>query len=204
MRSLRVPAALRTPLTALTLAAAWALTACGGTGNDADVILVAYSGLTQEDYGSLSETAETSDGTEEFSQTVSAVPLSEADERPVAAALEATHAHGLVDRPVDELSGGQRQRVWIALVLAQHTDVLLLDEPTAFRDVAHLVANIDGTVHSAGTPHEVLTAQSVRSVFGLDSLIITDPASNQPLMVPMGRHHRTDHPPHPPTSQETT
>ncbi len=42
----------------------------------------------------------------------------------------------LRERPVDQLSGGQRQRAWIALVLAQGTDLILLDEPTTFLDIA--------------------------------------------------------------------
>ncbi len=61
----------------------------------------------------------------------------------VADALDATGITDLADRSVDELSGGQRQRVWIAMALAQETDILLLDEPTTFLDVAHQVEVLD-------------------------------------------------------------
>lgn len=68
---------------------------------------------------------------------------SEADEIAVARAMEATRLTELADRPVDELSGGQRQRVWIALVLAQDTPILLLDEPTTYLDIAHQIELLD-------------------------------------------------------------
>ena len=57
----------------------------------------------------------------------------------VAEALELTGTASFAMRPVDSLSGGQRQRAWIAMVLAQTTPILLLDEPTTFLDIAHQI-----------------------------------------------------------------
>jgi iron complex transport system ATP-binding protein len=65
------------------------------------------------------------------------------DEEAVASALVATGTQDLAERPVDELSGGQRQRVWIAMALAQKTDLLLLDEPTTFLDISHQIEVLD-------------------------------------------------------------
>ena len=54
-------------------------------------------------------------------------------------AMALTNVFQLRDRPVDSLSGGQRQRVWIAMVLAQDTDIVFLDEPTTYLDLAHSI-----------------------------------------------------------------
>lgn len=62
---------------------------------------------------------------------------SPADEEAISAALERTHLTPLAGTPVGSLSGGQRQRAWVAMVLAQDTEVILLDEPTTFLDIAH-------------------------------------------------------------------
>ncbi|GKU26656.1 iron-dicitrate ABC transporter ATP-binding protein [Clostridium folliculivorans] len=52
-------------------------------------------------------------------------------------ALEVTGMKEFKSRPIEALSGGQRQRVWISMALAQQTDILLLDEPTTYLDLAH-------------------------------------------------------------------
>lgn len=146
---------------------------------------------------------------------------SKADEEAVIDAMEATRVTDLSARMVDELSGGQRQRVWIAMVLAQETPILLLDEPTTFLDIAHqielmdlladlngqgrtvvavlhdlnhacryasnLIAMKDGAIVAEGKPSAIVTERLVEDVFGLPSVIIPDPVSGTPLIVPKGR-----------------
>ncbi|QFR98114.1 ATP-binding cassette domain-containing protein [Streptomyces tsukubensis] len=67
-------------------------------------------------------------------------------------ALAMTGVADLAARPVDSLSGGQRQRVWISMTLAQGTDLLLLDEPTTYLDLAHAIDVLDlvDDLHESG------------------------------------------------------
>ncbi|GAB2895584.1 ABC transporter ATP-binding protein [Streptomyces mayteni] len=77
---------------------------------------------------------------------------SPADDAAIAFALERTGLTELADAQASELSGGQRQRAWIAMVLAQETDLLLLDEPTTFLDIAHQYELLElcGELHREG------------------------------------------------------
>jgi iron complex transport system ATP-binding protein len=143
----------------------------------------------------------------------------ESDETAVARALEATRLTELSGRLVDELSGGQRQRVWVAMLLAQGTDLMLLDEPTTFLDIAHqyelmellrgfheegrtlvavlhdlgqaaryadhLIVMHEGRVVTTGPPAEVITAELVERVFGLRCLVVPDPVTGTPTVVPL-------------------
>lgn len=59
------------------------------------------------------------------------------DKKIVEWAIEATRMQEFAERSLDQLSGGQRQRAWIAMALAQETEILFLDEPTTFLDMAH-------------------------------------------------------------------
>jgi iron complex transport system ATP-binding protein len=149
-----------------------------------------------------------------------------ADEDAVVEALVATDTLHLSDRLVDTLSGGQRQRVWLALSLAQRSEILLLDEPTTFLDLAHqvdmldlvdslnatrgttvvmalhdlglacryadhLVAMRDGAILAQGPPSDVITAETVHSVFGLDAHVLPDPVTGTPIVVPAGGRRAT-------------
>ncbi|WP_084403055.1 ABC transporter ATP-binding protein [Schaalia suimastitidis] len=141
-------------------------------------------------------------------------------------ALRVTHTSELAQRRVEELSGGQRQRVWIAMSLAQHTDILLLDEPTTFLDLAHQVEVLDlltdlnrrrgttiamvlhdinlaarygdhviamkqGSIVASGAPSDIIDEALIQEVYNLPSTVVRDPASDTPLVVPLGRHHVT-------------
>jgi iron complex transport system ATP-binding protein len=68
---------------------------------------------------------------------------SEEDENMVMKALQATRMLAYAERPLDSLSGGQRQRAWIAMTLAQGTDIVLLDEPTTYLDMTHQIEILD-------------------------------------------------------------
>ncbi|BAL90507.1 putative ABC transporter ATP-binding protein [Actinoplanes missouriensis 431] len=144
------------------------------------------------------------------------------DESLVADALRWTGMLEYASRPVDALSGGQRQRAWISMALAQGTDLLLLDEPTTFLDLAHqidvldlirrlhrekgrtvvmvlhdlslaaryadvLIAMKDGRIVASGAPEEVLTPELLDEVFGLHAMVVPDPATGTPLVVPIPR-----------------
>jgi iron complex transport system ATP-binding protein len=68
---------------------------------------------------------------------------SEEDEQVTQEALQVTGMVEFANRPVDTLSGGQRQRTWIAMTLAQDSDLILLDEPTTFLDLAYQIEVLD-------------------------------------------------------------
>jgi iron complex transport system ATP-binding protein len=150
------------------------------------------------------------------------------DEDKVNQALYQTHLFELSNRLVDSLSGGQRQRAWIAMTLAQDTDILLLDEPTTYLDLAHqieildllhdlnqqhkktivmvlhdlnlacryahhMIAVANKNVYAQGIPSEILTADTVKNVFGLDSIIVADPLFGTPLCIPYGKGQHREH-----------
>ncbi|MFJ4145571.1 Fe(3+) dicitrate ABC transporter ATP-binding protein FecE [Pseudomonas sp. NPDC089734] len=69
--------------------------------------------------------------------------LSGADRHSVDQALKRMELETLADRPLSDLSGGQRQRAWLAMVLAQDADIVLLDEPTTYLDISHQVELLD-------------------------------------------------------------
>ena len=146
------------------------------------------------------------------------------DYEAVANALEMMHINEFADRSIDELSGGQRQRVWIAMALAQQTDILFLDEPTTYLDITYQVEILDlltdlnqkygttivmvlhdinlsaryadylfavkeGVLIAEGSPNDIVTTELIKETFALNCEVISDPVSQTPLIIPVGRHH---------------
>ena len=149
-------------------------------------------------------------------------PWSEQDQKSVDLAMQATGTMAFAEQDVDQLSGGQRQRVWVAMVLAQQTPLLLLDEPTTYLDIAHQIELMDlfqdlnrlkghtlcavlhdlnhacryadhlivmkaGKIIATGAPNEIVTEALIAQVFGLACLILDDPISGAPMIIPRGR-----------------
>jgi len=149
---------------------------------------------------------------------------SKKDYEAVAEAMEMMNITEFGDRHIDELSGGQRQRVWIAMALAQQTDILFLDEPTTYLDITYQVEILDlltdlnrkygttivmvlhdinlsaryadyifalheGQLVAEGTPSDIITNGLIKDIFALECMVIEDPVSNSPSVVPIGRHH---------------
>lgn len=148
---------------------------------------------------------------------------SQEDEQAVTEAMKLTNTSNLSERLVDELSGGQRQRVWIAMVLAQNTPILFLDEPTTYLDIAHqvdllelcqnlnrkkghtivavlhelnhafryadhVILMVNGDIIAEGAPKEIISEKIIKQVFDLDCMVIADPISQTPLIIPAGNN----------------
>lgn len=83
--------------------------------------------------------------------------LTRTDEAIVKKALADTHTAGFAHRNIRELSGGERQRVYLAMLLAQDTPAVLLDEPTTYLDISHQFAVMDILTHMRSTGKCVIT-----------------------------------------------
>jgi ABC-type cobalamin/Fe3+-siderophores transport system ATPase subunit len=148
-------------------------------------------------------------------------PWTATDQVAMEAAMQAAGVSELAGRTLESLSGGQRQKAWIAMALAQGADILLLDEPTTFLDLAHQIDVLElcaalnrtgktivavlhdlnqasryasqlimmhaGEILARGPPESLLTPELIDEVFHVPCIVMPDPLTGKPLIVPKQR-----------------
>lgn len=139
-----------------------------------------------------------------------------ADRNAIEQALALTHTEKFADQNVDLLSGGERSRIWLAMLLAQQSQFLLLDEPLAALDISHqvevmelihklsrelnlgviivihdinlaarycdhLVALHSGKLLAQGSAHQIVNADSLKAIYGIELNVIEHPETKRPV-----------------------
>ncbi len=116
--------------------------------------------------------------------------LSEEDHKIIDWAVQKTGMTRLRYQKLTNLSGGENQRAWIAMALAQKTDVIILDEPTTFLDIAHqlevleLLKELNGTIVSVGEPESVIESNMLKTVFQVESDFYREKRHNFAFFIP--------------------